>query len=347
MTRLAMAGQVVVALMLVASPLEAQSKAVSMADKANALAQSVRSILCSPGESALREAERLTAELDAMPSSVAKQQAEAHVLVGSRHRGNDNEDEVLRHYTRALDLARQLSDEEGLSLEVAAAANLAGVYANRGDVHRALAILASAAARVHTSKLAQTPESEMLARFLAAQQARYSMVGLPAPTIVGKHWLNSPPGTTSLAMKGKVRILAFVAFWCDPCANSYPGLKRLAAEFPASDFEVVFATRLYGEVGGQRTPVDAELTQLRNNFLTLHQIPYPIAVEEQPVGPRVESLWMATLSTNERSYRVSGLPEFLVIDRGGVIRRIVFAGWDPANEPGLREMIRRLLERAD
>ena len=34
-----------------------------------------------------------TSELDALPASVAKQQAEAHVFLGSRYRANDAEDE--------------------------------------------------------------------------------------------------------------------------------------------------------------------------------------------------------------------------------------------------------------
>jgi hypothetical protein len=49
-------------------------------------------------------------------------------------------------------------------------------------------------------------------------------------------------------------------------------------------------------------------------------------------------------SPNELNYHVAGIPEYVLIDRAGIVRRIIFAGWDPANEAGLRASFRKLLE---
>jgi hypothetical protein len=45
---------------------------------------------------------------------------------------------------------------------------------------------------------------------------------------------------------------------------------------------------------------------------------------------------------NEMNYKVSGIPQIVLLDRAGMVRMIV-VGWDPANEAHIGMMINKLL----
>ena len=296
------------------------------------------------GDPQIRDAERLVAEIDGMEGGLVKQQANAHLLLGSHYRNVDDEDGVIRHYSRLLALSAGLAGDEAIGFGTAASVNLAGVWVNRGDDKRAMTILDQAITRINATSGTVSAESQMMRQFLEDQRLRYSMIGQRAPSVEGKYWLNAPNDTAVIEMTGKVRLLVFTAHWCMPCQKSYPALKRLAAEFAPRGFEVVLATRLYGMAAGKKVSPDVELDLLREYYLIAHSLPFPIAVEEQPPDAPQTRPGPVSVSRNERSYHTAGLPEFVLVDRRGVIRRILFAGWDAKNEPALVAAIRASLE---
>jgi hypothetical protein len=345
MTTFRIAGSMLAAVCLAATPLFGQP-ATSSSEQGAQILLDVCKAVRDGGEAGIREAERLAAIVDKMPGNDVKLQANVHTQLGSYYRNADAEDDVVRHYSRVLALSDTLANDDGMNFRTAASANLAAVWVNRGDDKGAIATLDAAINRIRTGPGSNSPAAQAALEFLGDQRARYSMIGQQAPPLEGRYWLNAPPDTRRMEMSGRVRLLVFTAYWCAPCQKSYPALKRMATELGPLGFDIILATRLYGEVNGKRAPAEVELDVLRSHFLKKNVLPYPLAVEEEPPATPRETIRPVSSSPNERNYHTAGVPVFVVIDKLGVIRRIMFAGWDPANEPSIRATIRQLLEQS-
>lgn len=310
-------------------------------EQANQFVQDIQAAVRAGGDINIREAEDKASRIDAMPADSVQPKLQAHLALGSYYRNLDIEHAVVRHYSRILELSDKRPGEEALNYAVAATANLAGVWINRGDQKRALSLIDKTLGRLLAA--APSPQLEEARRFLEDQRARYRMIGEKAPPLEARYWLNVADSSSPLEMSGKVRLLVFTATFCAPCQKSYLALKRLADEFAPRGFEVVFATRLFGTVGPRRVAPDEELQQNRRHFVEEHNLGFPVAIEAQPpASQRTRPGWPSE-SPNERNYHTAGIPEYILIDRVGTIRRIVFAGWDPANEAGIRDAILSLL----
>ena len=94
-------------------------------------------------------------------------------------------------------------------------------------------------------------------------------------------------------LKGKVVLLDFWATWCGPCRESIPHLIQLYNHYRGNGFELI------GMDVGER-----DLDRVRR-FIKSMDIPYPIVVATDDVA---------------KSYRVSGIPETILIDKEGNIR---------------------------
>lgn len=143
-----------------------------------------------------------------------------------------------------------------------------------------------------------------------------AVVGESAPEL-SLPSLRSEASSIDLAdHRGKVLYLDFWSAWCAPCRRAMPDLDALRRDFPRSDFEVI-GINVDGEADDGRRLLD-ELG-----------IGYPAAEDVE-------------LRAAER-YGVETLPVSFIIDRGGVIRRVL-RGKAAESVDEQRELLRRLIE---
>jgi len=309
-----------------------QSPGVGVADRAALLVAGVDIFMRRSGDGGPVQAERYATMLDGLDARANIQKAQAHARLGSYYRGVDTDAQIVAHYGAFLDRLARLPEPDRapfLNSALSAYASLAEVYGGRGDNERAIATLKQG--------LAALPGVRNAQQYLGETLQRYQLVGQPAGAIEAAAWLNAPPGTATLPLKGRVRIVEFTAHWCGPCRKSYPAMRALHADYSAKGADVVFVTRVYGYVGTRRnlTP-DQEVEADREYFLGEHQVAHAIAIDT--VTPAAGS----AQSPNDTRYHVSGIPQIVVVDKRGIVRRILI-GWDPANEAPLRQFVEKLL----
>lgn len=142
-----------------------------------------------------------------------------------------------------------------------------------------------------------------------------AVVGESAPEL-SLPSLRSEASSINLAdHRGKVLYLDFWSAWCAPCRRAMPDLDALRREFSRSDFEVI-GINVDGAADDGRRLLD-ELG-----------IDYPVAED-------------AGLRAAER-YGVETLPVSFIIDRGGVIRRVL-RGKAVESVDEQRTLLRRLI----
>ncbi len=73
-----------------------------------------------------------------------------------------------------------------------------------------------------------------------SEKAAISLVGLPAPELDGREWLNTSRAEMSLAdYRGKYVLLDFWTTWCGPCHGDLPSLKLLRQLYGGENFEII------------------------------------------------------------------------------------------------------------
>lgn len=152
-------------------------------------------------------------------------------------------------------------------------------------------------------------EQAVLRSFYESELAAARLMFNPVPALEASRWVNSEPVRLT-EMRGKVVLLDFWSMWCSQCAAAFPEWRELKGKYSAKGLEIIGVTRLYGRSDtAEGLTRDQELTALRN-FLTKHQINYPIAVGK-----------MDDVANDER-FVVASLPTVVLIDRRGNIRHI-------------------------
>lgn len=144
-----------------------------------------------------------------------------------------------------------------------------------------------------------------------ARQIRQSLPGTPMPWQEPFSWIG--PGQANLQdWQGKVLLLDFFAFWCAPCIQAFPWLRRLQEQYGAEGLQVLGLTRLEGrfqhrEIQAENLNAEQELAHLKT-FRKDHQLSHPFAVFED-------------FSLFEQ-YGVESLPTLVLVDRQGMIRHL-------------------------
>jgi len=284
---------------------------------------------------ALARAEALATGLDSLSSAVNVSKVAGHGVLLGYYRAYDVDDQMDRHATRIIALAPSLDSARRIGLArpiILAYTALAEVYGDRAQAPRAIELLTRG-----ERDLADLPDA---AARLAEVRTRYALVGTAAAPIIAPHWFNVPANTTQYMPTGRVTMIQFAAHWCGPCRKSYPAIARLQNKYGPQGMTTVFVTSLYGFFKDRQhlTP-EQELDADRKYFLEEHELPVQLAVTPaqeadagQPGAP----------DANAAAYRVSGIPQMVLIDREGKIRMIV-VGWDPASEARLAAVIETLL----
>lgn len=170
---------------------------------------------------------------------------------------------------------------------------------------------------------------------------RLSMIGRPAPDLVGGTWLNADPPAGRFPLAGAVTLVEFTAHWCGPCKESYPGLTRLSAQYGARGLRVVLATRLYGYYGATTIMApDDERAAVTRMFVDELRLPFPAVIAD----PRTGGSASGVSDANAEAFFVQPIPHFVLVDRGGIVRAIEL-GWDAADEARWAARIEPLLAR--
>jgi thiol-disulfide isomerase/thioredoxin len=273
-------------------------------------------------------------ELDATAAATFEQRFDAHSRMLGSYRGDDIDAGIIKHATWILNAAKTFTSEQhakyGQTL-VAAHVDMSQAWAGQGMTDKALDLLRSG-----KTALADVPRS---AEEFTPEIVRLELVGKPAASITAPRWLNAPAELRSYSFPGKVTLMEFTAHWCGPCRESYPGINRLRAEYGPKGFQVVMVTKYWGYYSspekGLERPLAPEVELERDKtYFAEHQLNVPVAIQDATAD------WDS--DPNFSAYHVTGIPQIQVIDKKGVVRRIL-VGYDNANEPRLAELIKQLL----
>ncbi len=174
------------------------------------------------------------------------------------------------------------------------------------------------------------------ARFVTAVSALYhfsSTFGAVAPPIVAPRWINSPAGTTEMTMGlGKVTLIEFTNWACGICKYTYKPMVAWHEALNARGFQAVIATALLGSFeGGDPLTPEQEAIADSGYYVGRYGIRFPIAIDSNMIT-----------DANMRRYRVFGAPQFVLVDRRGIIRNGWY-GWDKKIEAAIDVEIRKLL----
>ncbi len=215
--------------------------------------------------------------------------------------------------------------------------NLSGIYAARGEDDRV-----KDAFREGVQLLSGDPDAASTLGILKYDQGRYELPGKKAAPIEAEYWINRKSDTKPLTLTGKVTLIEFTAHWCVPCKESYPKLMRLHEKYAKRGFQIVLATTLYGYFGKDKNLLpEQEIAANKKYYADELKLPFKVAIKtpvaRDSAGPGGDK--------NARAYFAQAIPQFVVVDRKGVIR-YVSAEWNPQTESHLASIIEATLDRS-
>lgn len=157
------------------------------------------------------------------------------------------------------------------------------------------------------------------------------LIGKPAPAFVADFAINGKPLRLA-ELRGKVVLLDFWAVWCGPCLRTFPHLRDWHREFKGQGLEVVGLTTYY-----EFADFDREAGKLKRADPKLTRIQEQNMLKDFAAHHKLEHL-LLTVPADEAdklfdAYRVSAIPQVVLIDRKGIVRLVkVGGGLDTARE---------------
>lgn len=161
---------------------------------------------------------------------------------------------------------------------------------------------------------------------LTGQDTLSKLSGSQAPALVYDRLLGDFAGADSL--KGKVVLLDFMAHWCGPCIRAFPDLVKLYQEESANGLEIVSLTGYYGYFGTEQGIEPEVEYESMKGFVDKHKLTWPVLFDGT--------------QTNMKNYGVTGIPQLVVIDRSGIVRKIEI-GYTPESFAETADLVKKLL----
>ena len=122
------------------------------------------------------------------------------------------------------------------------------------------------------------------------------------------------------ALQGKVVFINIWATWCPPCVEEMPKIQRLYDQLHARGLEVLAIS------------IDTLGAQVVGPFMQQHQLTFPAFLDPT--------------SRIERLYRIGGVPESFIVDKGGLLVEKVVGPRDWSH-PRVIAIFERLLAAPD
>lgn len=323
--------------------------------RASALVRDIRAALhTSDLQTGVATAEQRLTQLDAIPG-VLPQKITGHRILQGYYGNFDIDDKRRANAQAILTLAKQLPTSiqpRAVHIVSGAYSDLASLQANDLHPDSALATLKAAPAAF--------PAIPDLLAELAPDIARYQLIGQKAPALQGDYWLNRSAGASSpspIAWGDSVSVLVFTANWCHSCKDSYPTLTELASKDASRGLRIVLAIMLDGQFGGVQMAPAQEVEANQEYYVTHHGFHCPIALQRPSAEPSAAGDTAAATKggandaanavvppRNSDAFLLTGLPQFIVIDRTGTIRAVL-TGWDPSGrrQHALTAIVTKLL----
>lgn len=274
----------------------------------------------------LDDAEKVVAQIDQLPDSLADVKRQAHSTMLGRYEYLDVANGLEKHALAIIALSRTIPKSPVM---FGAYQSLARSFADRLQPDSALRILDNAEKELGASAASQ----------FADFRNRYALIGTRAATVDASWWINTDAKKVVTPATGNVTLIEFTAHWCGPCKNSYPGLRSLADKFKGKAFTGVMVTQLYGYLGTQKNlTADQEVEADKVYFGKEHTLPFPVAINAQ-----IKQTGSGFVQPKpDTDYRVGGIPQIMIVDKRGIIRQIV-TGWDQGNTARFSALIEQLL----
>jgi len=167
--------------------------------------------------------------------------------------------------------------------------------------------------------------AKMIAQ-LTGPETQGALAGKVAPTLVSDRHLGDFGGVETL--KGKVVVLDFMAHWCGPCKAALPELVKLQAALGSKGLQVVSLTGYYGYFGARQGITKDQEFEAMKGFVKDYQMSWPVLFDGT--------------TKNNANYGVTGIPQLVVIDRKGIVRKIDI-GYTPESFAATTKVIESLL----
>ncbi|MGV3710160.1 MAG: TlpA family protein disulfide reductase [Gemmatimonas sp.] len=294
----------------------------------------------------VREAEPYVSMIDALPRTFVIPKIAAHESVFRTYQTIEDDSNVHKHATAIIALARNVKahvktkeapaippDKVDAGLLLVTYMSAAIVDGNFGRESQGAKLL-DQGRREH-------PEID--AKYFDAIATpiltRSALIGKPARGIASTRWFNAPAGTSAFDFSGRVTLLGFTAHWCQPCHLTYAPMQTIADSLGPKGVQVAFVTEFFGYVGGKRGLNEQQEMDATRAYYEARKIRFPIAMLGEPV---LEKNPTRAIGGAFLEYGIQQIPQTVIIDRKGIVRRIL-VGWDPANSERIPAYLHALL----
>jgi len=158
------------------------------------------------------------------------------------------------------------------------------------------------------------PSNFTISTHLNQKAANVDLTGKPAPD-----WILTDTNNNSVAfknLKSRVLMIQFTGIGCPPCHASIPFLKKLVTEYDVKNFEFISIEAWSRNIDGVRRYQNKN--DLKYKFL---------------------------LSTDEiiKRYHVDLVPEFFIIDKKRIIRKVINGYEEGVTDKEIRDRIKELI----
>jgi len=271
---------------------------------------------------------------------------DAHSRLADKASDTDDYPGIFTHARAALAEAEQATPAERSAAASAIAQAyhlLAYAYGNKLHPDSALAALQRGAAQLQGTKEAASIQQDI---------RRYSLVGTEAVPIVVDQWSNAKGSQTPLPTKGAPTLLEFSAYTCVYCRLSYPIISRFNTTYGPRGLRTVVTEQIESDFNGS-TLSESDWIEANRKFMVVDNgVNFPIALERADTARALRVLASAGGASadssendgyvNTRRYAVGGVPQFVLIDKRGVIRHVI-VGWDAGSEATIGGAIEKML----